>query len=230
MGEIDSTCSLLCPVGADPEIIDLNLSYSGAELLVFGYLPDTADDITLILESEHAVPFDVVRKESVGPIWLARKKFRVNGLPNLFQVAYSNSENVSLNNLIAPLMQYEQLSGKSTDDDKSVLFAGVLQLKSEQGLYQTGSLNLRDNRLFSYSFKLPDAIKPDRYRIRAHAFADTLIIGQGSTFIDIRKTGLVAWLSDMATERSLLYGSLSVLLAFITGLTVSAVFGRNSGH
>ncbi len=222
--------SILCPVGANPETIDLNLSYSGADLLVFGYLPDGADDITLILESEHSIPFDVVRKENVGPIWLARKKFRVSGLPNLFQYAKGNHDHNSIDTLLSPLMHYDQLSGKSSVDDKDVLFSGVVQLKKDAGLYRTALVDLRENRLFSCLFKLPDAIKADRYRIIARAFNGEELLGEGNTFIDIKKTGMVAWLSDMATERSLLYGTVSVLFAFITGLGISAIFGRSRGH
>lgn len=229
----DTLKDLDCPVGVELEYIDLNLSYSGTDLFVFGYLPESADRVTLILESEHPEKFDVVRKEQVGPLWLARKKFRVNDMPSIFHVASSGeADDASYisDALASGAMGFEQLSGESAADDWAVLFSGVVMLKTDQGMYRTGLIRLRDNGLFSCTFELPDAIKPDRYRIRAQAFSAGIVVGQGETSVTIRKAGMVSWLSHLATDHALLYGVMSVLLAFLTGLGVNAVFGRGGGH
>ena len=49
-------------------------------------------------------------------------------------------------------------------------------------------------------------------------------MGDYRTFIDVRKVGIERWIYNLAHEKPLIYGLLSLFIAIVAGWSASAVF------
>jgi hypothetical protein len=61
------------------------------------------------------------------------------------------------------------------------------------------------------------------------AVRDGRVAERAQASFTVARTGVVAWLSDMAFNRAALYGIMAVVIAIIAGFAVGMIFKKGGG-
>jgi uncharacterized protein (TIGR02186 family) len=88
----------------------------------------------------------------------------------------------------------------------------------------SGAVTLQDQTLFSTSVSLPANLVEGTYTARIFLMRDGDVISQHQTAIDVRKVGIERWLYNLAHQRPVVYGLLSLAIAIFAGWAAAAVF------
>ncbi len=82
---------------------------------------------------------------------------------------------------------------------------------------------------FQPSWPIPSALAPGNYQVEAVAIKDGAVVGKYATAVEAELIGFPRWLSNLAFEKSLLYGILATLIAIFSGLAIGLVFQSKGG-
>jgi len=93
-------------------------------------------------------------------------------------------------------------------------------------LYQLneGGVTLRDETLFDTTIGLPANLVEGDYRTRILLTRGGVVLDVFEQDIAVRKVGLERFIYNLAHERPLVYGILSLTIAILAGWMASAVF------
>ena len=125
------------------------------------------------------------------------------------------------------------------DDDEAAgkidVMHELLLLKKHEKLYAEAAGGVRlgadsgGSRSFSATMAIPSALPPGQYRVEAIAVKDGAVVDRQTTTVEAELTGFPKWLSQLALNRSLLYGVLASLIAICSGLIIGLVFQSKGG-
>ena len=87
-----------------------------------------------------------------------------------------------------------------------------------------GGVELSEDTLFATSLSLPANLVEGDYTARIFLTRGGAVVDQYDTIIDVRKVGLERWIYNLAHQRPLIYGLLSLFIAIVAGWAASAVF------
>jgi len=223
--------------------VEIGLMYNGDHIYFFGSVPDATADVIVKLVSTDDIPISVNRKGKVALMWMNVKQFTATGLPLLYKVHSTRPIHQILSDSVArelgigydilkEQMRLELVSGKSSPDDKEVVFNGILQLKQESNLYNVDEkrIEITGGKLFKHYFRFPSAAKEGTYRAESYIFKNGTLVGKGVDEIVIRKTGIEAQFTNLAFEHPAAYGAIAVVVALCMGLLVGFIFKKGGGH
>jgi uncharacterized protein (TIGR02186 family) len=110
--------------------------------------------------------------------------------------------------------------------DRDAFIDALVRVRTEAGLYQRseGAVTLRDQTLFDTSIRLPANLVEGAYRTRIFLTRGGDVVDVFSQDISVRKVGLERWIFNLAYDRPLAYGLLSLAIAIAAGWLASAVF------
>jgi uncharacterized protein (TIGR02186 family) len=102
----------------------------------------------------------------------------------------------------------------------------LVRVRENDGLYQTlsGAVILQDQTLFSASVSLPSNLVEGAYTARIFLMNDGDVVSEYQASIDVRKVGMERWLYNLAHERPVVYGLLSLAIAIFAGWAAAAAF------
>ena len=102
----------------------------------------------------------------------------------------------------------------------------LIRIRAGAGLYQVleGAVHIDQDTLFNARITLPANLTEGDYRTRIFLTRDGRVVDIYETRIGVKKVGLERWLYNMAHERSLLYGLMSLAIAIAAGWGASAAF------
>jgi hypothetical protein len=75
----------------------------------------------------------------------------------------------------------------------------------------------------------PYQAAPGTYTVDVLAVRDGKIIDRSETSITVERSGIVAWLSDLAFNHAAIYGLLAIVIAMAAGFAVGALFKGGGG-
>jgi uncharacterized protein (TIGR02186 family) len=90
-------------------------------------------------------------------------------------------------------------------------------------------VSLDEDTLFSSSVELPSNLVEGNYVVRIFLTRDGRVVNRYATVIYVQKVGLERFLYNLAYERPLIYGLMSLAIAIAAGWSASAVFGYLRG-
>ncbi len=234
------------PLVVEPKQINVSVWYNGGEVTVSGEAPSGTEAVIVVLRSSGTPPMALARKGRVVLFWMTVKKFKVENIPGVYQIALSAPlrhimESLSIEEVEANQIGYaalkqgwkvERTSGAESSDDIDVLFNGLVKLKEKAGVYRVNEngVQLQANGSFSTVFPISDATTVGEYAIIAYSIRGGTIVNKGLSEFVVEKVGLVKWLSDMATHHAGAYGVIAVVIALCTGMVVSLIFKGKGGH
>ncbi len=221
--------------GLSRDAINITANFEGSEILIFGAVSRTAPapegDLEVIITIEGpSLPLAVRRKDRRFGIWVNTDAIEVDAAPSFYAVATTNAfddaisatedlrHQVSIPNAIRAV-------GIGVADGEAYTSA-LIRIREREDLYQLneGGVTLRDQTLFDTSIQLPANLVEGAYRAR-------IILTRGGAVLDIyeqdiavRKVGLERFIYNLAQERPLVYGILSLTIAILAGWMASAVF------
>lgn len=211
--------------------IDINTSFRGAQLLVFGAIqyplgqtPDAPPDIAVVVRGP-AAPVTVRQKARIAGIWVNGRAVRFESVPGFYAVAATRPISglgderttaiyeIGIRNL--------QLSPASSADDATTrrFEAGLIAARQRAGLFAEwpGGVQITRGVLYSARIALPAAVPVGDYTAEIHLMQGGRVLASTSAPFQIAKSGFERWIYVMAQDHSLLYGLAAVGAALLAG-------------
>lgn len=230
-------------IGISTNEIAIASDFSGADITVFGAVAG-ADEFLLAIGAYDIVvalagprrPATVRRKERVAGIWINRHSIRFEPIP----ASYSISSTRPLDKIASPIVLaandigIKNIRMAPTGDlgDGSLVgeFREALRrILQASGLYQRAPSGVQfiSGGLFRASVRLPANVPVGVHTVRAELYKHGEFVTQQEIHLRVVKTGLEQLTYNLAHQHALLYGSLSVLLALVTGWLSSVIFRKD---
>jgi uncharacterized protein (TIGR02186 family) len=231
------------PAAVAEERITVSSDYRGSFVTVFGVNPDRRGrgDIVVVVRG----PTDsaaVMRKRRVLGLWINTSAVRFSEAPTFFAVL----SNRPLRQIASPqsIWRYQLdpaasahlASAVPAGADPSAYRAALVRLRRAQGLYQEysgralperrGGLTMYQGGLFRAVVRLPANAPIAEYHADTYLFRDGRLISSQRVPIGIARVGFERSIHDLATNASVLYGFVTVLLALAAGWAAAILFRR----
>ncbi|MBP7240535.1 TIGR02186 family protein [Amaricoccus sp.] len=239
-------CALAAPVaaqtvvtGISTENIALTADFTGSDVLVFGAIrrdapiPVGEDPIDIVITLQ-GPPLSIVvrRKERRFGIWLNAEEVRVRRVPSYYAVATTRpideilTETERLRWQIGLDQATRRVAAHPTLADTTEFTEAAVRLRLADGLFvdAEGGVKLAEETLFQARFHLPTNLVEGEYATEYFLVRDREIISNGATAITVEKAGVERWLYNLAQNRPLAYGLLSVAVALAAGWLAAAAF------
>ncbi|MBP7002088.1 TIGR02186 family protein [Amaricoccus sp.] len=225
--------------GISTENIALTADFTGSDVLVFGAIrrdapiPVGEDPIDIVITLQ-GPPLSILvrRKERRFGIWLNAEEVRVRHVPSYYAVATTRplaeilTDTERLRWQIGLDQAVRRVAAHPTLTDTTDFTEAAVRLKRADGLFvdAEGGVTLAEETLFQARFHLPTNLVEGGYAAEYFLVRGKEIISSGSTAITVEKAGLERWLYNLAQNRPLAYGALSVAVALAAGWLAATAF------
>lgn len=227
--------------GLSTDSVALNATFDGSEIFVFGAVQPDADaalqsgplDIVITIKGP-ASNVTVRRKERRFGIWINTDQVVVRQVPSFYAVAGTRdldgllSQTELLRHGIGMREAVRRVGSHPDLADTQAFADAVVRIRQDNGLYERldGRVTLEEEILFQAHFALPANLVEGIYAAEFFLVRGQAVTGSARTTITVEKTGIERWLFNLAQERPLSYGLLSLLVALTAGWLAAAAFGR----
>ncbi len=230
-------------IGLSTDRIAITADFAGADLTIFGAIENSDPllarqgryDVIVVLEGPGR-PVVVRRKERVLGMWINVDSETFDNVPSSYSVATTRAWQD-----IAEPEKYRQLSlgannlhiqpADTTDSPATIqdFTAALKELKKKTGLYseRIGGVQFLSANLFRASLSLAPNVPVGTHRARAFLFRNGMFIKETSAQLAIYKSGFEQTIYRFATNHSLSFGILAVLLAMLTGWLGRIIFRKD---
>lgn len=221
--------------GLSRDAINITANFSGSEILIFGAVerdaPSPEGDLEVIITIEGpSLPLTVRRKERRFGIWVNTAAIEVDEAPSFYAVASTGAFADALTQVedlrhrvsIPRAIRAVSVGVEHPEDFTNAL----IRIRESEALYQLneGDVTLRNETLFDTSVRLPANLVEGDYRTRIFLTRGGEVLDVYEQDIAVRKVGLERFIYNLAHERPLVYGIVSLAIAILAGWVASAVF------
>lgn len=233
-----------CTAFAQEVVADLSQSrvaitatFHGSEILIFGavkHLPGESDDPldVIVTVSGPRVPVMVRKKERVAGIWVNTEALEVDLAPTFYSIATTAplagilSDTDDLRHKITIPRAIRSVDAPDEIEDAAAFSEAVIRIRTNDDLYRVreGAVSLAEQTLFRTTVDLPSNLVEGDYTVRIFLSRNKEIIADFEQVLDVRKVGLERWIYNLAHQRPLIYGLLSLAIAIAAGWGASAAF------
>lgn len=225
-------------LGLSKQEIGITAFFDGSEILIFGAVKHQSEassegdlDVVVTIASPR-IPVTVRRKEKRLGIWVNVDALEVDLAPSFYAVATTRpfdevvSKASDLWHQISVRQLIRAVSVPVAVENPEEFTEALVRVRENDGLYQTlsGAVTLQDQTLFSTSVSLPSNLVEGAYTARIFLMNDGDVVSEYQTSIDVRKVGMERWLYNLAHERPVVYGLLSLAIAIFAGWAAAAAF------
>ena len=222
--------------GLSRDAISITTNFEGSEILIFGAVsrvaPPPADsDLHVIITVEGPPrPVTVRRKDRRFGIWVNTDAAEIDLAPTFYAVATTADLETVItftedlrHRITAPWAIRAVGTGVA---DQEAFIDALIRIRTDETLYQLneGRVDLRGETLFDTQIRLPANLVEGDYRTRIILTRNGEVVDVVSEDIVVRKVGLERWIYNLAHERPLIYGLLSLAIAIAAGWLASAAF------
>lgn len=219
------------PLSADiaTNRIELHASFTGTELLLFGARNEPGDIVVAVRGPTRNV--QVRQKERIAGMWMYLRKAKYDALPQYFAIASTVpferlNSNGQLDKLdINPMQMIRSHAFPSTPE---VFNEAVMRLKQRSRLYmaEPAPITFFGETLFKTRIAFPDTMPRGTYVAEIYLIQRGQLIASQSIPLVAIKTGFEAWIFDLAHQKPLLYGFMSIGIGLIGGWLAHRVFRK----
>ena len=238
-------CALAIPAKAEEVVaglsqnrVSITTNFDGSEILVFGAvkreipIPRDAPLEVIVTIAGPSEPVTVRKKDKRLGIWVNTDALHVDRAPAFYAVATSGVLNSVLSfeedfrHRISIERAIRADGAPGSTEEKGDFTDALIRIRKADGLYQTliGAVNLSEETLFRTSVALPANLTEGDYKTRIFLTRRGEVLDVFETTINVQKVGLERLLFNLAHERPLIYGLLSIFIAIAAGWIASAVF------
>lgn len=218
--------------------VQVRQGFTGTELLLFGAVLDPAGrgagqqyDIVVVLKGP-SEPIRLREKERFAGVWVNADSNDFRSAPSFFAVASSRPVAEIVDEKTAAIYEfgtrYIQLSPSGAIDpaEQARFAAGLVDLKTRQGLYQelVEGVTLSEQVLYQARISLPSNVRTGTYTAETFAVSDGRVIASALADIEVRKVGFERFVEYSANEWGLLYGLLAVALSITMGWAAGRLY------
>jgi uncharacterized protein (TIGR02186 family) len=174
----------------------------------------------------------VRRKSHRFGLWINTEAVEVDAAPSFYAVATTGplsailSETEDLRQRISIPRAIRAVGVAHAAPDPANFTAALIRIRSARDAYvlAEGSVTLTEATLFRTDVVLPANLTEGPYIARIFLLRGGRVIDQQQAEIDVRKTGLERWLTNLSRDQPLAYGLLSLTIAVAAGWAASAGF------
>ncbi len=223
--------------GLSQNRISITANFDGTGILIFGAVKRTSpppagplDVIIAVSGPERAVT--VRKKERIAGIWVNRDSRKVSSAPTFYAIAstgplsriLSKSEDMRYKITIPRMVEEAAAADGLSNLDEFA--TAVIRIRKDNGLYvqRDKAVKLSDETLFDTQIALPAALVEGDYKARIFLLREGKVLDAYTRTIAVRKVGMERWIYNLAHERPLIYGLLSLAIAIFAGWLASTVF------
>jgi uncharacterized protein (TIGR02186 family) len=179
-----------------------------------------------------STPVTVRRKENVAGIWINTDALEVDAAPSFYAVSTTAplkkilSQVSDLRHRISIERAIRSVGAPPDIEDPTNFTEALIRIRRKNELYklQEGEVDLLENTLFRTEVALPANLVEGDYLTTIYLLRNGEVVSKTSTEIFVSKVGLERWIFNLAHERPLIYGLLSLFIAIVAGWSASAVF------
>jgi uncharacterized protein (TIGR02186 family) len=218
--------------------VAITTSFDGAAILIYGAAirdqptPEGPLMEVIITVEGPDTPLVIRKKERVAGIWINRGAVEIASAPSYYAVAATGE----LSDILKPsedvkykisVTQTIRASGAAVADQADYL-AALQRIKAASGSYKLGrdTVLLLRQALFRTDVTLPANLIEGTYKVRIFLTRGGQVIDLQNSQIEVHKTGLERALYNLAMDRPLTYGVLSLAMAMLAGWGASELFRR----
>ncbi len=224
--------------GLSQNKVQITADFTGSDILVYGAVKRDAPvptgtplEVIVTLEGP-STPVIVRRKQRVAGIWVNGDAVRIGAAPSFYAVTttgpldqiLSKNEDLRYGITLSRSISTTEISVETMDFP---LFTQALRrIRASQDRYRisSGTVQLVEDTLFRTDFALPANVTEGVYTVRLFILREGLVIDSQERVINVRKTGIERYLYNLAHQKPLLYGIISLLMAAIAGWAASEIF------
>lgn len=226
----DAQAKSLVAALSDP-LIEINLGFSGANLLLFGTAEE--GDVVVVVQGP---PEDIVvrRKGRVSGIWINRRSVTFNGVPGYYAVSATNSlaaiaalEVLEEHAIGANHLVFETAEGL-TPVEMTAFHDALVRNMERDGLYhaEKGTVGVIGDTLFRTRIEFPAGAPAGTYTVDVHLFRDGELVESQTTPLFVAKSGIERAVFELANEQPAVYGIMAIMIAVAGGWFAAAAFRR----
>ena len=220
--------------------IDINTTFRGAELLVFGAIqyplgsvPDAPPDIAVVVRGPTG-PVTVRQKARIAGIWVNAKGVRFESVPGFYAVAatrpiadIADERTTAIYEIGIRNLQLSPASGAEGDISRA-FETGLIAAREKAGLFaeRPDGVQITRGVLYAARIALPAAVPVGDYTAEIHLIRRGRVLASTSAPFLIGKSGFERWVYVMAQDHSLFYGLAAVLAALAAGALAAVITRR----
>ncbi|SHF14537.1 conserved hypothetical protein [Litoreibacter ascidiaceicola] len=237
-------CLVVTPLAAEEVVAGLSrdevritANFDGSDILIYGAVKRNAPAATepmevIITVSGPAQTVNVRKKDWRLGIWVNTSAVEVDEAPSFYAVASSGAlrdvltRTEDLRHRISIPRAIRSVGAPSTVENAAEFTDALIRIRTANNLYQKldHSVKLYDQTLFSTTIDLPANLVEGPYDTRIFLVRGGVVVDDYETVINVNKVGLERWIYDLAHQRPLIYGLLSLFIAIVAGWGASAIF------
>lgn len=215
--------------------VRLDVSFEGADLLLFG-AKDQVGDVIVVVRGPQK-PTSVRLKERIAGVWVNTDEVVYDNAPAFYAVATSRPVEDLLPEAVLDAEQIGaerlglSISAKpegATTETLEDFTDGLLRNMARRNLYTLvpGEIRLIGKQLFRTDLWFPANVSVGDYSIDTYLVKDGRMQSKKTTHLAVHKVGIEAQVYDFAHEHALIYGLLAIVIAVVSGWTANAVFKK----
>lgn len=225
----------------EPRQIQIDNFFQGQDITVKAIIPSHSHLVVRIVRPREDLK--LMKKGRVGGIWMNVEQVTFLKVPKVYLLWTSKDFSAANGGQDLRKLKLDYLSQLSEClpgeplKAKDSLMNELIKLKTYDNLYnicegtiQSKPLEKGPGDQAKGVLHVPAKIYPGMYTMELYAFQD----GKGTLLrshpLRVKLSGFPAILSDLATQRGLLYGVLAAVIATISGSLVGIVFGGKGSH
>lgn len=224
--------------GMSQNRVSITADFDGSEILIYGAVkrdspaPEGGPLEVIVTVEGPSTPVAVRRKDRVFGIWVNNASVHVDSAPSFYAVATTGPLNHILSDIDnlrfgITIERVIRAIGIADEADKAGEFVlALLRVRTNEGRYRIleGKVELTEDTLFRTDVVLPSNLTEGEYKVRLFLLRDKRVVASQEKVIGVRKEGLERFIFNLAQERPLIYGLVSLVLAALAGWGASAAF------
>ena len=213
--------------------IDIDTSFTGMDILLFGARNDAGDIVVVVRGPEK--DYKVMKKERIGGVWVNSQSEEFKNVYSFYSVASSKPlSNIKNEHLLSSigigLDKRNWLAEKKDRLEVGDEFSdALLKEKQRRNLYpkEPQEVTFWGETLFRTTLQFPENISGGTYIAEIYLINGNQVTSMQTTPIYVKKIGFEAFLHDLAYEWPFVYGVLCMFIAMLAGWAVSMIFQRS---
>ncbi len=226
--------------GLSQSNVSITATIDGSEILIFGAvkreepIPEEPGPLQVVITvAGPSVPITVRRKAKWNNfIWVNTDAVEVDLAPSFYTIAASGpfhevlSEVEDLRHKVSIGRAIRSVGAPAEISDAESFTEALIRIRKRQRLYQEQpyTVIVNEQTLFRTSVALPANLTEGDYTVRIFLTRGGEVVDTHERVLFVQKVGLERWIYNLAHERPLIYGILSLALAIAAGWLASAVF------
>lgn len=223
---------------ASPSLIPITMGYHGMPVEIKGESAP-GDDVIVKVTSAPADAHLKYKGKAAGIVWMKLGTLIFKNIPS----TYLLSSSAPLDKALSPAMRDQngigfealqkvaEISAEHGELPAGDWFTEFIEFKKKEKVYslKEGDVQVSANGGYTLSLNWPFQAQPGIYTIEVITARNGEVTGKAESSVKVEMTGIVAKISDLASNQRALYGILAILVALVVGFAVGNIFKKGGG-